>query len=316
MALPTAAAAVPATIEERDAQYAADPELRRFVESMGGEAYVTDIGRISYRKTWEETLADGLYLMAPRGKWNSAHPAWARAHQALADTLRRELVATFATHQQNNRRLINQECMYALTADERREAAQFFESPGGRAFIAARTLSAHRDAYGLPPGIESESLEQIKAATDKSFAALDALPEDHGAGKAIKVFLDSPVWKKVLRLQLYNLADIVRYDLNLDTQELLLKHTAALAGAVRKAAPGVPPPSDKTYLGSVEMAPDRGFTVTVEHFIGLNRVGRYTLKYGTAELHWNDIAAMVPGILPGESRFIFFDTQGRVGDQP
>lgn len=295
---------------------AADPDLRRFVESMGGEAYALEAGRIAYRRRWEQTLTDALYLIAPRGAWNASHPAWGPARKALSETLRREVVAPFARHRQNDRRLMNQESMYQLDADERRVATAFFESPVGRQFVAARLASAHADAWGLPPGVDPDTQEQAKAIAEQKLSVLDALPEDRGEGKAMQEFLDGPVWKKVLRLQLQSWADSISFSLNLEVQALVLEHKSELGAALRQAVPGIPPPSDKTYLGTVELAADRVFTVTVEHWSGLIQVGKYTLKYAPADVHWHDIAALAPGIKPGETRFLYVDAQSRAGDRP
>lgn len=306
-------AAPMATDEDR---YAGDADLRRFVDSMDGETFARDAGRIAYRDTWEKTLIDGLYLIAPRGAWDEKHPAWAPARKLLAETLKRELVPRMAAHRANVRYHVNQDSTYALTAEERRKVAEWFESPSGRLFGKARVDFARRDAWDLPGGPEGETQAQVKAAADKSGAALDALPDASADGKAMAAFLDSPLWTKLLNLQLHQWSDSTRFWLNEETRDILLKQTAALGATLRRAVAGIPPPSDKTYLGSVAMAQDRKFTVTVEHFPGLYRVGHYVLEYAPGDLHWHDIAALVPGIKPGESRYIFFDAHGHVGDRP
>src|SRR6185312_4362913 len=58
---------------------AADPALRRFTESMHGDAYALDVGRIAYRRRYDTALDDILYLVAPRDTWDATSPAWAPA---------------------------------------------------------------------------------------------------------------------------------------------------------------------------------------------------------------------------------------------
>ncbi len=53
-----ACAADAAAVDDR---YAADPKLRRFVDSMRGETAALHLGRIIYRKRWEEPLTEALY---------------------------------------------------------------------------------------------------------------------------------------------------------------------------------------------------------------------------------------------------------------
>src|SRR5262245_47614623 len=97
---------------------------------------------------------------------------------------------------------------------------------------------------------------------------------------------------------------------------IVLSKKDELVQTVRNAVPATPPRSNKTYLGTVTMAADRRFTVIVEHYAHLRLVGKYTLTYGPADLHWNDIATAVPGIKPGETRPIFRDANGTLGDKP
>jgi hypothetical protein len=69
------------TVDAQD-KYAADPELRRFLESMHAETVAIDMGRLVYRKRWNVVLSEAMYLIAPRGTWNESHPAWAPARDA------------------------------------------------------------------------------------------------------------------------------------------------------------------------------------------------------------------------------------------
>jgi hypothetical protein len=299
-----------------DAPSAGDLALKRFSESLGGEAYALDAGRIAFRKRWETMLDDGLYRTALRGTWSPAHPAWGPARAVLSQALRQQAASLFAARREAVQRLLDQDSMHDLTEDERRQVTAFFESPGGRVFLRARMASAHVDAFGVPPQPADETLAQAKAARDAAFQALDALGEEKGEGRRIHDFLQSPVWKKVLRLQLSQWAETVAFFLNTDLGELLLKATPELAAQVRAATPGMPAPSSKTYLGTVAMAVDRSFTVVVEHYKGLSLAGSYTLKYAPGDLHWHDIAALVPDMQPAQTRSLYADAKGHVGDQP
>jgi hypothetical protein len=95
-----------------------------------------------------------------------------------------------------------------------------------------------------------------------------------------------------------------------------MANKAAVAKAVRAAAPGIPPPSDKTYLGQVTMDAGRTLTVTVEHYATLRPVGSYVLNFAPNDLHWADIAAAAPGMQPGQARALYRDASGRLGDRP
>ena len=74
-------------IEDR---FTSDPKLRRFVDSQHGDAVAIELGRLIYRKRWNEVLDQSLYLIAPRGTWSETHPAWAPAREVLTQALREE----------------------------------------------------------------------------------------------------------------------------------------------------------------------------------------------------------------------------------
>lgn len=124
-----ACAAGAAAVDDR---YAADPKLRRFVDSMHGETAAVHLGRIVYRKRWEELLTEALYQVAPRGVWSPAHLAWPAARSALAEALRRQSVTWLAANRDEIRLVVNEQSVRAYTEDERARVTEFFESPGGR----------------------------------------------------------------------------------------------------------------------------------------------------------------------------------------
>jgi hypothetical protein len=297
-----------------DDPLAADPALTRFTESMHGNAYALDVGRIAYGHRWDTTLTDIQYLVAPRGTWNEQSPAWAPARAALVQAIATRAAPRYADYVPAARRLMNQASARELTAEERAAATAFFESPEGRAFMVARAKSAAKDAFAVPPGPDTEPLARLQSESKALLDGLDTLPP--GEAKALDAFLDSPLWKKVLHLQLVDWADTTSFFIYEVVQDIVREDMPAVASAVRAAVPGVPPPTSKTYLGTVTMAADGHVDVVVEHFAGLNHMGRYALRYAKDAPQWQDIAAMAPAMKPGETRVLFFDAQGRVGDRP
>ena len=146
-----ACAAGAAAVDDR---YAADPKLRRFVDSMHGETAAVHLGRLVYRKRWEELLTEALYQVAPRGAWSPADPAWPAARSALADALRQQSVTWLAANRDEIRLVVNEQSVRAYTADERARVAEFFESPGGRIWRDRRAAGPphqHDRAHDLNP---------------------------------------------------------------------------------------------------------------------------------------------------------------------
>ena len=205
--------------------------------------------------------------------------------------------------------------MQVMTEDERQQTTEFFESSAGRVFLATRETFLREKAYGLPLEIEKEPLETFKRAHDNAQKALLALPED-GDGKVIYDFFHGGPGDKLQDLQGEHWGRIVANVFSGHLEAFARDHKAELAARVRGAVTGIPPASDKTYLGTVAMGADRTFTVVVEHYDSLQLVGKYTLSYASSDLHWSDIAAAVPGVKPGESRALYRDPSGRLGDRP
>jgi hypothetical protein len=295
--------------------YAADPALRRFVDSQHGESLAIELGRLTYRRRWNEVLDESLYAFAPRGTWDETHPAWAPAREALAQALREESVRWLADHRDEIRLVVNQQSMQGMTEDERRQTTEFFESSAGKVFLATRESFLRERAYGLPLEIEKASLDQVKRAHNDAEKVLLALPED-GDGKVIFDFFHGGPGDKLQQVQVKQWGEIVANVFSNTLEAYVQRHKAELSTRLRGAVPSMPAASDKVYLGTVAMGADNAFTVIVEHYDAMRLVGKYTLTYAPSDLHWGDIAVATPGIKPGDKRSLYRDPSGRLGDRP
>ena len=233
----------------------------------------------------------------------------------MSDALRRESVAWLAANRGRVRVVVLEQSRRGLTAEERAQAAEFFESPGGRVWLTAREMAMHERAFGLPFAIEMESLAQLTRAKAEARLALDTLPEDRG-GRAVRDFFELPLGSKLMKLQNEVWAHTVANVFGSELEAVASEQRAVLAAAVRASVSSVPPASEKTYLGTVTMEADQTFAVKVDHDRSLRLVGSYSLRYRPGDLHWADVAAAVPGIKPGETRAVYRDPVGRLGDRP
>lgn len=305
-----------AAVTAEDERYAADPALRRFVDSQHGDAVAIELGRLVYKKRWNEVLDQALYEIAPRGgTWNDKHPGWAPARAVLEHRLREESVSWLAANRDEVRQIVNFQSMRGLSDDERTQITAFYESSAGKVFLATRESFLRERAYGLPLEIETESLDQIKRTHAAAEKVLLGLPED-GDGKVIYDFFHGGSGDKLQKLQIESWGEIVANVYSNTPEAYVREHKAELASALRAAVPGIPPASDKTYLGTVAMGPDRSLTVVVEHYQYLRPMGKYMLAYAPADLHWSDLAAAAPGLKPGETRPLFRDAAGQLSDRP
>jgi hypothetical protein len=287
--------------------------VRRFCDSIHGEIIAVDLGRMVYRKRWQALLADGLYLIAPRGAWNEASPTWAASQRAFEKTLIKKSAEWLAANREEVRLIVYEQSGQALSEDELRLAAEFFESAGGRVWRDRRERLIRERVYGLPFIIERDPLAQIKAENLVLEKALLELPED-GDGKAVYDFFQSSVGEKVLHLENEIWAPILANVFGSELDAIVTRDAIELAKALRSEVPSIPPQSIKTYLGSVVMGADR--SLEIEHYQAARLIGTYKLKYNPDEAHWSDVAAAVPGINPGDKRFLYRDPLGGLSDQP
>jgi hypothetical protein len=293
-------------------------KARPIVEASHAEMRAVHLGRHMARGRWEELLDETLYALAPKGTWGPEHPAWPKARAALAQALREASVKAL---QGETGRWIRQVCderYSSLDPDEIARAAAYYESPAGRTFRDFREKVLAENAYGLPYVIETTSRAQLKKEVEEARQKLLDLPEEQTA--QVYEFNQSKTGEFLLGVENNIVADVVGNIMRSDLSALMRrddgKAGAEIARAVRAAVPEMPAPSRRFYLGTVTMRPDRTLDVVIEYHDGDRLAGTYPLSYAPDALHWRDVASGVPGMQPGEKRFLYRDPQGRLKDAP
>lgn len=288
---------------------------RTLASASRAETVALLVGRIVVEKRWNDLLDAMMFTIAPRGAWDASHPAWVPARRVLTQALRR---ASVGRYEHETSRLVHDvvldHYLDSLDDDERRRATAFFESPGGRVWLESRERFLEERGYGLPFREESESRATYRRRSVAARKALLHLPAEQTS--VVYQWNTSPLGEKMLKSQNGIVADILRNVLGSDLDAVAIESQAALVAEVRARVAGLPPPSDKTYLGTVAMQADRGLDVVVEQWDLYRRAGTYAFHYAPGALHWNDVAAAVPDIAPGETRLLYRDPKGRLGDRP
>lgn len=288
-------------------------DVRPFVEAARGERLAMLLGRYLSAKRWDELLDATLYLVAPRGAWGPEHPAWKPARAALAKDLVRRSAETL--HGDAGEMLHDIVRDHAPSEPAQRAAAiAFYESPGGKAWLDRREWVLREKTYGLPFLVETESREAVVRRSKAAEKTLLELPE--AQTNAVFAFTQGELGQQLLDVQNTVVAEPAGNVLRSELEGLVLAQREAIVRAVRAAVPAVPPPSAKTYLGTVTMRPDRTLDVVVERSEPLRTLGSYPLSFAPDDVHWKDVAAGAPGLKPGETRPLYVDAQGRLGDAP
>lgn len=288
-------------------------DVRPFAEASRGERLALLLGRLLSAKRWEAILDEALYLVAPRGAWSPTHPAWKPARAALAQELIRRSAERL--HGSAGEMLHDIVRDHAPSEPEKRdEAIAFYRSPGGTAWLDRREWALREKTYGLPFLVETESRDAVVKQSKAAEKTLLELPE--AQTNAVFEFTQGALGDQLLKVQNTVIAEPAGNVLRGELDSVVLEQRDAIAQAVRAAVPSVPPPSTKTWLGTVTMRPDRTLDVVVERYETLRKLGSYPMSFAPDDLHWKDVAAGVPGIEPGETRSLYVDPQGRLGDRP
>jgi hypothetical protein len=306
--------AIAATAE---ADYMAD-KARPIVEASHAEIRAIHLGRHMARGRWEELLDETLYSLAPKGKWGPSHPAWAKARAALAKAIREASLKSLQGETGTMIREVLAEHYSSLDPAEIARAAAYYESPAGRTFRDFREKVLAENAYGLPYFIETKSHEQMSKELEDAKQKLLNLPEEQTA--QVYEFNQSKTGEFLMGVENNIVADVIGNIMRSDLSGILLRDEGKtfreIALAVRAAVPDMPAASPKVYLGTVTMRSDRTLDVVIEYHDRDRLAGTYPLSYAPDSLHWQDVASGVPGIEPGEKRFLYRDPQGRLTDAP
>jgi hypothetical protein len=288
-------------------------DVRPFVEAARGERLAMLLGRYLSAKRWDEVLDETLYLVAPRGAWSPEHRAWKPARAALATELIRR--TTERLQGDTGEMLHDIVRDHAPSEPEKREQGiAFYTSPGGKAWLDRREWVLREKTYGLPFLVETESRDAVVKQSKAAEKTLLELPE--AQTNAVFEFTQGELGTHLLNVQNTVIAEPAGNVMRSGLESVVIEQQAELARAVRAAVPGVPPPSTKTYLGTVTMRDDRTLDVVVERYETLRKLGTYPMSFAPDDLHWKDVAAGVPDLKPGQTRPLYVDAQGRLGDRP
>ena len=296
------------------ADYLAD-RARPVVEAAHAEIRAVHLGRYVSQGRWNELLDEALWTMAPKGRWSPDHPAWKPAREALARVLRAASVARLAGETGRLVRQVVNEHYSSLEPDDAAKAVAFYESPGGRVFRDFREKVLAETSYGMPYVVETAPRETLRREMEAAKDRLLNLPDEQT--QAVYDFNHSKVGELLMGIENNIVADVIGNIMRSDMTALLNRDDApAIVRQVRAAVPGMPPASDKDYLGTATMRADRGFDLAIEYHESFRTAGTYKLSYARGDLHWQDVAAGLPGIKPGETRFLYRDPRGRLSDTP
>lgn len=264
---------------------------------------------------FEQSLDDLLYHVRPPALWNPQHPAWPPARAQLRELVGRDSNAWVQEYWRESALKIHQrEFAFGYKRDYVAGVRDFAESAGGRAYFALRLAEARAKAgeamFSLDPAGPA-ALEKLAAEARRRF---EALPPAEKA--RVKEFLaDDDKW----------------FEPFIDRQakwiaEVLLSHMGSIPYTSRdawraeidaKLAATLPVDSKKQLLGRLEMRGD-GSLVFRFTFNWNNAAdgGKLALELPKSHPAYAETLALAPGLAAGQSRVLYRDKDGLIGDKP
>ena len=275
----------------------------------------------------EQGLDDEMYRLRGAALWNAQHPAWAPTRNAMREMAARdsnEWIVQFEATQ------AGKVAIRELAGSYRREyladLLAFAESPGGSAYFARRLAEARvrggESIYSVDPATPQQ-LEKLAAEARKRFEALP--PAEKQRVKAYTVDIactECGNRSNVQFLDIY-LNDRIRWMAEMMAMHWLgdsteyQKRDARRAVLDTKFAAKLPVASTKQLLGTLEMRPDAALVFRVS-FYANNAVdgGKLALEFPKSHPRYAEVLALVPGLAAGQSRVLYRDRDGVIGDKP
>jgi len=275
----------------------------------------------------EQGLDDEMYRLRGAALWNARHPAWAPTRNAMRDMAARDSNAWITQFEATQ---ASQAGVRELAMSYRREylvdLLAFAESPGGGAYFARRLAEARvrggESIYSLDPATPAQ-LQKLAAEARKRFEALP--PDEKQRVKAytvdiactqcgnksnvqfLDIYLDDRIRWMAEMMAMHWLGDSTEYG----------KRYARRAELEAKFAAKLPVASTKQLLGTLEMRPDAALVFRIT-FYANNAVdgGKLALEFPRSHPRYADVMALAPGLAAGQSRVLYRDRDGVIGDKP
>jgi len=272
----------------------------------------------------DQALDEILYRVRPPALWGPKHPAWQPAKDAL-----RPLVAA-ETHQwvqaywqESALKTHIRELAYSYRVVDMPAVRAFAESAGGAAWFARRVAEARAKSgeafFSLDPASPA-ALEKLAADARKRFDSLPAAEKQRVAAfvdgricDACGVGLDQ-VLERYIAEQSRWIADVLLTHLGGIEYRVSDRWVAQLDA---KLANQLPVDSKKQILGTLEMRADATLVFRFTfHWKDSANGGALALEFPRSAAPYAEVLALAPGIAPGQSRVLYRDKDGEIGDKP
>ena len=275
----------------------------------------------------EQALDDEMYRLRGAALWSAQHPAWAPARNALRELAARdsnEWIAQFEAAQAGKTGVRD------LAGSYRREyladLLAFAESPGGAAYFARRLAEARVRAgesiFSLDPATPAQ-LEKLAAEARKRFEALPPAEKQRVKAYTVDIACTQCGDKSNVQFLDIYLNDRIRWMAEMMAMHWLgdsteyRKRDAWRDALEAKFAAKLPVASTKQLLGTLEMRPDAALVFRFT-FYANNAVdgGKLALEFPRSHPRYAEVLALVPGLAAGQSRVLYRDRDGLIGDKP
>ena len=264
-----------------------------------------------------------LFRLRPPALWDSQHPAWAPARATLLVLARDETTKQVRDYWKSLHPLVMRELAGTFTPPEAEELLAFAQSPGGKAWFERRLAEQRAKngaaLYDLEPEAPAELTRRAQEAR-KRFETLPAAEKQR-----VDAFLAGAQCPRCARPPAKVLDNFITGQVDWLAEVLSNQFGSTdwhvvdgwLAGIEAKNHAALPVDSKKQLLGVLEMRRDASLAFRFKYF-WKDRAdgGTHTLEFPRGHPNYDEVLALAPGLAAGQSRVLYRDERGVMGDQP
>jgi len=280
-------------------------------------------GKLMADAHFRENVEYFLYRVRPPEQWGPKHPAWAPARGALMTAARPETLRQMKDYWRDLQPVLAREMQSSFQPGELAAFTEFANSAAGAAYLDRRLAEIRAKNADAFYDLEPEAPADLAKHLSDSRKRFDALPASEK--KRVEDFLHGPKCAQCYRPAGQVMDDFIAHESDWLREVFTNQFESTDYHAVDTWVEAInsqlkdtlPVNSKKQVLGTLEMRKDSSLGFTF-HFYWHDKAdgGALTLEFPAAHAAYREVAALAPGLAPGQSRVLYRDTAGVISDQP
>jgi hypothetical protein len=279
--------------------------------------------RLAGNEAFERNVDYVMFRLRPPALWSAKHPAWAPARATLIALARDETGRQVKEYWKSLHPLTIREAAGTFQPSEAEIVRDFAATPGGKAYFERRLTQARLKNGEALFELDPESPADLARHAQEARKRFDSLPADEK--QRVDAFLAGGKCPRCRAPPAQVMEDFITRQVNWLVEVLTSMFASTdseavgawMAGVDAKLHASLPVDSRKQLLGILEMRKDATLAFRFT-FSWNNRTdgGTHTLEFPRGHPNYAEVLALSPGLSSGQSRPLYRDERGVIGDQP